>query len=87
MKNYVFILLIAIALSSCGSLNYYIGMSEQEFKEENKFKDIKMVKATREQTIYEHQKMGWDQYIYFVNGELERIDEGTRRADIVIENK
>ena len=84
MKKLVATLFIAAALTSCKVPVYTIGMTEAEFKAQNKFTDL--YQATANHTIYRNLDH-WDdkgqsvyKFYYFVDGKLVRIDEDERHG-------
>jgi hypothetical protein len=80
MKKLLAILFVLFALSSCKVPVYTMGMTETEFKAQNK--QTSVVEATTTTTVYESadhfddkQKMHY-MYYYFEGSRLVRIDKG-----------
>lgn len=80
--------ILLLALSSCASKVYYtIGMSENDFLNQNR-KKVTSIKHTRNYTIYlqgDGYQGSW--YFYFINGVLDEVNQGRRSSDFIIENR
>ena len=85
------LLLFALSLTSCAGwlkVNAELGMSEEEFKSSNVGEVL--VYAEEGVTAYGMYADAWGTqylYYYFVNGKLVEINQGVRKADVIIQNK
>ncbi len=91
MKKLLPILLLAAFIAGCKLPTYTLGMTESQFKSQNKW-TANLVEASAERTVYRipdnalpGQPVTY-MYYYFVDGKLTRIDQGERQPTVVIEH-
>lgn len=85
MKKYLIVLL---TLTSCFTVRVTIGMSESEFTQT--YKAAEMVEMSNTRDVYSmvlyQNGHSVKKFFYFADHKLFRVDEGTPRPDITIQN-
>lgn len=80
---------MVLLIISCKAPYFFIGMNEQAFLSKNK--GVKIVKSSKSETIY--QKINYPfgkppdyKFFYFINGQLDHVDEGVQSPDLIIQH-
>jgi uncharacterized protein YceK len=90
MKKLLLLLLaLSLLVSSCSTVHWQIGQSQDAFFQLNKShkRQFEVVRQTSEWSIY---KIAWDDrpyFFYFQNDALNMVDRGERSADIIIQTR
>jgi hypothetical protein len=87
MKKLLLILLLPLAMASCKTPTYTIGMTEAEFTLQKKARTA-LVERTAHRVVYKRYSGQICQYFYFVDGKLVRIAASEfALGEITINNK